>query len=73
MGKGIFGIRAEIRITAESETAARSLINEQHIAHEHCSWKKNPAGPGGHLYIGGELGVDDGTKCFLFLGRAKSD
>lgn len=58
MKEGIFDIRAEIRIAAASEEAARQVVREQHIAQHMCSWKKNPLGVGGHLYLGAELFLD---------------
>jgi len=73
MNKGILGIRAEIRITAESETEARSLIDEHLLSRAHCAWRQDPAGHGGHLYIGGELSLDSGTRQFLFIRPADPD
>jgi len=63
MNDGIYDIRGEIRIAAESEQAARKLVEHQEIAKDMCFWRKNPLGSGGYLYIGVQLFFDvNGNK-----------
>ncbi|MBA5687583.1 hypothetical protein [Rugamonas apoptosis] len=67
MNDGIYEIRAEIRIAAANEDAARKLIASQKIPKTMSFWRKDPLGPGGHLYIGGELFFDADRNNLTFL------
>jgi len=67
--EGIFTIYAELRIAADSEAAARDLVERHRIAQHLCTWRKNADGTGGYLYVGGELFIDTANGCFKLSDR----